>query len=1044
MSADQDLSSTSTDPSVDYRNTLHLPATDFPMRGDLAKREPQWVAQWQGETPAQGVYHRIRVATAGRPLFVLHDGPPYANGDIHIGHAVNKILKDMIVKSKVTAGFDARYVPGWDCHGMPIEIQIEKQFGKSLPTAEVQSKSRAYAEEQILRQKKDFVRLGVLGAWEAPYKTMDFRNEADEIRALKTIVEKGFVFRGLKPVNWCFDCGSALAEAEVEYADKSDLAVEVAFAASEATRQALSKIFQEHVQGHQTSTGTGTSTNAQDRSAAIAALLSGPGAAVIWTTTPWTLPANQSLNVHPEAPLALVRLTTPVATPSLAALTAKKTATEPAPVVWSAPQASNARWLLLAAARVEACLNDWGLSGEIVAEAPGAALTGLGFDHPLAEAHAGYRRKAWVIPGEYVTLDSGTGIVHCSPAYGVDDFNAWKSDDRPESEVLNPVMGDGVYAGSLALFGGQHIWKANPQVVQALASVGSLLRVTRYDHSYMHCWRHKTPIIYRATSQWFAGMDIAPAEGGGSLRERALAGIEATAFYPGWGKARLYNMIANRPDWTLSRQRQWGVPMAFLLHKETGALHPYTPAIFDVVAKAVEAGGIESWQSLSVEAILAAIKAQPQAPTPLSAEVMARTTAGASAQTLLAAAFDAQQWEKNRDTLDVWFDSGTTHATVLRGSHAAQSAFPADLYLEGSDQHRGWFHSSLLTSCMINGVPPYKALLTHGFVVDGQGRKMSKSMGNVVAPQKVSESLGAEILRLWVASTDYSGELSISDTILKRVVEAYRRIRNTLTFLLGNLSDFDPTTDAVPAAEMLDIDRYALALTAQLQRSILEDYAAFSFHPAVARLTSFCSEDLGAFYLDILKDRLYTTQKKGLPRRSAQTALWQITDSLLRLMAPILSFTSHEAWEIFRGPKGSDTVFEHAAATLPALPDEEALLARWAQIRAVRGDVLKAIEKEREAGRVGSSLQAGVEIRVGGERAAALESLQDDLRFVMITSVARLVVLAENDPQAAAEIRVWPVEDPKCGRCWHLRPDVGSHAAHPTLCGRCIENLQDA
>jgi isoleucyl-tRNA synthetase len=548
MPADQDLPSSSTDTSVDYRQTLHLPETAFPMRGDLAKREPAWVAQWQGETPEQGVYQRIRAATAGKPLFVLHDGPPYANGDIHIGHAVNKILKDMIVKSKITAGFDARYVPGWDCHGMPIEIQIEKQFGKSLPTAEVQSRSRAYAEEQILRQKKDFVRLGVLGAWEAPYKTMDFRNEADEIRALKTIVEKGFVFRGLKPVNWCFDCGSALAEAEVEYADKSDLAVEVAFSASEATRQALCKVFQRQAQADQAGAGGGLAGSRQDHSATIADVLSGPGAAVIWTTTPWTLPANQSLNVHPEAPLALVRLTSPHTAPSLAALSAKKDTsaapkdaatarTEMPPAVqdepaWSAPQATNARWLLLAAARVEACLNDWGLTGEIVAEAPGTAFTGIGFDHPLSAAHEGYRRQAWVIPGDYVTLDSGTGIVHCSPAYGVDDFHAWKSDGRPESEVLNPVMGDGVYAPSLALFGGLHIWKANPQVVQALASVGSLMRVTRYDHSYMHCWRHKTPIIYRATSQWFAGMDISPAEGGGSLRERALAGIEATAFYP--------------------------------------------------------------------------------------------------------------------------------------------------------------------------------------------------------------------------------------------------------------------------------------------------------------------------------------------------------------------------------------------------------------------------------------------------------------------------------------------------------------------------------
>ncbi len=928
----------------DYRQTLNLPQSSFPMRGDLAKREPAWVQAWQD----QGTYKRIRSLTAGRPLFVLHDGPPYANGDIHIGHAVNKILKDTIVKSKTLAGFDARYVPGWDCHGMPIEIQIEKAHGKGLPTSEVQAKSRAYANEQIGRQLSDFVRLGVLGQWDRPYKTMDFKNEADEIRALKTIVEKGFVFRGLKPVNWCFDCGSALAEAEVEYADKTDPAVEVAFEADETSASDLSKAF-------------GCS------------LPPGLGATVIWTTTPWTLPANQALNIHPEHEMALVQLTGD----------------------------HRLSWLVLAAARVEACLQDWGLEGQVLARCAGIRLQGIAFRHPLWMADAAYQRHAPVFCAEYVSLDSGTGVVHAAPAYGVDDFQCCKANGMRDQDILNPVMGDGCYVSGLALFGGLHIWKANPLIVKALEAAGSLIQSKSYPHSYMHCWRHKTPIIYRATNQWFAGMDVQPKDGGPSLRELALAGIEQTAFFPAWGKARLSAMIANRPDWTLSRQRQWGVPMAFLIHKETGALHPDTPAILEKVAQLVESQGIEAWQTVAVADLIDQ---------------------------------DVDLYVKNPDTLDVWFDSGTTHQTVLRGSHAEESGFPADLYLEGSDQHRGWFHSSLLTSCMINGVPPYRALLTHGFVVDGQGRKMSKSMGNVIAPQKVTNEMGADILRLWVASTDYSGELSISDTILKRVVEAYRRIRNSMTFLLGNLSDFDPEQDSLPTNELLELDRYALALTASLQKEILGHYADYSFHPAMARLTSFFSEDLGAFYLDVLKDRLYTTRADGKPRRSAQTALFRMTDALVRLMAPVLSFTAHEAWTILQ-PK-AETLFAQTAADLSDCEDA-ALLNRWQQIREVRAEVMRALETRREAGEIGAALQAEVQITAPTQTAELLASLQSELRFVMMTSAAEVRAHAADQ----IEVLVSPSIHQKCGRCWHFSDSVGQQASHPSLCARCVTNL---
>jgi isoleucyl-tRNA synthetase len=920
------------------------------MRGDLAKREPGWVAEWEEKK----IYAAIRQASEGRPKFVLHDGPPYANGDIHIGHAVNKILKDIIVKSRNMAGFDAVYVPGWDCHGMPIEIQIEKKYGKNLPVAEVQAKARAYALEQIDRQRTDFKRLGVLGDWDNPYLTMNFSNEADEVRALARILDKGYVFRGLKPVNWCFDCGSALAEAEVEYADRKDPSIYTAFPFTDTASVAR----------------------------AFGLPTTGQGAIVIWTTTPWTIPANQALNVHPDIEYALVQLDEPRAT---------------------------GRFLILAQERVTACLTDWELTGSVVATAPGSALAGLEFAHPLAQAHEGYKRVAPVYLGDYVTTESGTGVVHSSPAYGIEDFVSCKQHGLSDEQILNPVMGDGHYIDTLPLFGGQMIWKANPLIVEALKLAGTLLQTSPITHSYMHCWRHKTPIIYRATSQWFAGMDRQPKQGK-TLRETALEGIDNTAFYPAWGRARLHAMIANRPDWTLSRQRQWGVPMAFFVHKQTGELHPRTVELLEEVARRIEKGGIEAWQSLNPAELLGD---------------------------------EAAMYEKNRDTLDVWFDSGTTHATVLggqdhtlKGSHADQLTWPADLYLEGSDQHRGWFHSSLLTGCMLYGRPPYKALLTHGFVVDGKGRKMSKSVGNVIAPQKVSDSLGAEILRLWTASTDYSGELSISDEILKRVVEGYRRIRNTLKFLLGNIHDFNPQTDAIALNDLFEIDRYALTMTAAMQHSVLAHYERYEFHPAVARLQIFCSEDLGAFYLDVLKDRLYTTGANSLARRSAQTAVHHITHALLRLMAPILSFTAEEAWKDLHPGTNVSTIFTELYHQLPEAADAAELTSKWDRLRSLRAEAMKKIEEVRTAGDIGSSLAAELDIYAGGEDLALLQSLGDDLRFVLI--VSRATVHAD---QGETRIKVTPTSHAKCERCWHHRDDVGTNTDHPTLCGRCSDNL---
>ncbi len=933
------------DPKTDYKLTLNLRETPFPMRGDLARREPAWIKRWQDTH----LYERLRAKCAGRPKFVLHDGPPYANGDIHIGHAVNKILKDLVVKSKTLAGFDAPYTPGWDCHGLPIEHQIEKKYGRNLEPNKARALCRQYAAEQIERQKSDFQRLGVLGDWERPYKTMEPATEGAEIRALATIWKHGLLYRGLKPVNWCIDCGSALAEAEVEYEDKTSQAIDVAFEAVD---------------------------NAKVARAFDAENSAVPMSAVIWTTTPWTLPGNQAIAAHPDFIYELV--------------------------------ATERGALILAAELREACLERYGLEAKrILGRATGVALEGLAFRHPfMGSGGASRPREVPIVIGGHVTLEAGTGLVHTAPAHGAEDFDMGV---KFGLSLDQPVDDFGRFKPNVPHVAGIGVREAEKPILELLQKAGALLHRDALRHSYPHCWRHKTPIIFRATTQWFIGMDKPsnvgqPGTEGRTLRELARHAINNTRFYPAWGRSRIMAMIDNRPDWTLSRQRNWGTPLPFFLDRETGEPHPDTGALLEKAADLVSKGGVEAWFAASCADF----------------------------------GVDESRYRKIDDTVDVWFDSGTTHYTVLRNLEGQK--YPADMYLEGSDQHRGWFQSSLLTGCGMDGRAPYNSLLTHGFCVDGQGRKMSKSLGNVVAPQKVSDTLGAEILRLWVASADYSGELFISDEILKRVVESYRRIRNTLRFLLANTADFDPAKHELPVAQWLEIDRYALALTREMAGACMADYARFEFHVVAQRLQTFCSEDLGGFWLDVLKDRLYTAGAASPARRSAQSALHHVTQMLLRLMAPILSFTAEEAWEVLNpAPAGAppDSIFFHTwKDLLPGQEGEAQLLARWKRVREIRAQVTKRLEESRAAGAIGSSLQAEVVVTAAGEDLELLRSLGDDLKFVLITSAAQAREGAELDVEVRASSHA------KCERCWHWRSDVGAESRHPTVCGRCVSNLE--
>ncbi|WP_439100698.1 isoleucine--tRNA ligase [Congregibacter sp.] len=922
----------------DYKDTLNLPTTGFPMKANLAQREPARIKQWQ----EMGLYHRIREARAGRPKFILHDGPPYANGDLHVGHAVNKVLKDIIVKYKTLDGFDSPYVPGWDCHGLPIELNVEKKVGKpgvKLSAAEFREKCRAYAQRQIDNQREDFVRMGIIGDWENPYLTMNFDFEADIVRTLGRLVERGHVHKGFKPVHWCLDCGSALAEAEVEYADKQSSAIDVAFAAVDAS--AIN-----HACGLDDDAGV---------------------TVPIWTTTPWTLPANRAVSVHPDLDYVLI--------------------------------AGNDQRLLVAEALAESCASRYGLGEpDILGRCKGRDIEHQLLQHPFLD------RQVPVILGEHVTVEAGTGLVHTAPAHGQDDYIVGM---RYDLSVDNPVGPNGVFREDTALFGGQHVFKANSNIVAALEERGVLLHHQDYQHSYPHCWRHKTPLIFRATPQWFVRMH----ENG--LLDAAQKAVDGVQWVPEWGRARIESMLSERPDWCISRQRTWGVPITLFVHKETAELHPDTPALMEQVATRIQKTGIEAWFSLEARELLGE---------------------------------DAEHYAKVTDTLDVWFDSGVTHACVLRRREELSS--PADLYLEGSDQHRGWFQSSLLTGIGAYGEAPFKAVLTHGFTVDGDGRKMSKSIGNIIPARKAMNDNGADILRLWLASTDYRNEVAVSDEIIKRTGDSYRRIRNTARFMLANLSGFDPAEHLLADEELLPLDRWAVDSAARLQEDLRQAYDAYQFHQVCHRLHNYCSGEMGGFYLDIIKDRQYTTRADSLARRSAQTALYRIADAMARWMAPILSFTAEELWENLPGEREDSVLLASWGAPLLRLSRKDKLDAQyWDALIAVRTAVNKQLETLRAAGELRGSLDAAVTLYCDGQLAERLAGLGNELRFVLITSAAEVAPLASAGADAAEteveglRLSVTVSDAEKCERCWHRCADIGEHEAHPTLCGRCVSNV---
>ncbi len=918
----------------DYKSTLNLPETGFPMRGNLAQREPEMLKKWTKDD----LYQKIRTARAGREQFILHDGPPYANGDIHIGHSVNKILKDIIVKSKTISGFDAPYVPGWDCHGLPIEHNVEKKLGKAgvkVPYAQFRKACRDYAAKQVAGQKADFIRLGVLGEWDNPYLTMNFETEADIIRSLGKIAENGHLVKGFKPVYWSVVGGSALAEAEVEYQDKTSNAIDVAYTAVDSA--AIAKTF-------------GVDTTADI-------------SFVIWTTTPWTLPASQAVSVHGDLEYALVKF--------------------------------DGRVCVFAEALVRDAMKRYEVEDfEILGHAKGAEFEHMLLNHPF------YDRQVPILLGDHVTVDAGTGNVHTAPDHGMDDFVVGQ---KYGIKTLNLIDDNGIYRADTPLFAGAHVYKVDDQILALLRENNALVKADKLFHSYPHCWRTKTPLIFRATPQWFISMSK---EG---LLESALAAVKDVEWLPEWGEARIENMLNASPDWCISRQRTWGVPIALFIHKETGDLHPNTSALIEQVALRVEQKGIEAWFELEESELLGD---------------------------------DAVHYKKVTDTLDVWFDSGVTHYSVVE--RRANLRFPADLYLEGSDQHRGWFQSSLKTSIAMNNQAPYKQVLTHGFTVDAKGKKMSKSLGNVMSPQKVVNQLGADILRLWVSATDFSAEMSVSDEILKRTAESYRRIRNTVRFLLSNLVGFNPESDLVAPADMVAIDRWVVDRAAKVQEAIVADYDTYSLHAIYQKLQQFCIVDLGGFYLDIIKDRQYTCAPDSNARRSAQTAMYHMLEAMLRWLAPITSFTADEAWGYMPGDRESTVFITEWYQGLDKLEGAVSVTdADWEQIMLVKTAVNKAIEAARNEGVIRGSLDAEVVLSAEPELTNLLQTFGDELRFVLITSGATV----GDHPEAKVSdldglsIAVIKSEHEKCERCWHHREDVGQNDAHPTLCGRCIVNV---
>ena len=928
---------------TDYKDTLNLPETAFPMRASLAQREPAMLDDWY----ASDLYGQIRSRAAGRPKFTLVDGPPYANGDIHLGHAVNKILKDIVVKARTLAGFDALYIPGWDCHGLPIELQVEKKYGKvgdKLDARAFRAACREYALRQVDSQRKDFKRLGVLADWDRPYLTLDPAFEAEQVRGFAKIIANGHLQRGYKPVHWCLDCASALAEAEVEYQNKTSVAIDVRFAVLDCV-ELLER--------------AGTSLKALNAEEAL------PASIPIWTTTAWTLPANQAVALGGELPYLLVE----------AMLNGRR------------------ELLVLAESLAEEALVRYGAtSSQVIAEFKGSRLHGLQLQHPF------YDRRVPVINADFVTIETGTGAVHIAPGHGHDDFAAGLANDLP---LDNPVGGNGVYLPATEIFAGQHIKAAGKAIIELLAERGNLLHQNAFVHSYPHCWRHKSPLIFRATPQWFVSLDQ------NGLRAAALRAIDDVEWIPGWGRARIVAMVEGRPDWCISRQRTWGVPIPLFVHRETGDLHPDTPALLEQVADRIGEHSLDAWFGMDPADLLGAA---------------------------------AADYDKVVDTMDVWMDSGMVHHCLSQTR--PEVAPQADLYIEGSDQHRGWFQSSLLTSVAMHDRAPYRQCMTHGFTVDEKGHKMSKSLGNTIAPQQVVNNLGADILRLWVAATDYSGEMSASDEILKRMADSYRRIRNTARFLLGNLAGFDPATDKVAIDELVDLDRWAVQRTAELQATIIGVYENYAFHRVYQELHNFCVVDMGGFYLDILKDRLYTTGADSHARRSAQTAMYYISEAMVRWLAPILSFTAEEIWSELPGERPASVFLAEFADTSFTAHSE----IDWPALIRVREAVAKALEDLRDGGGIGSALEARVTVYADGALRATLESLGDELRFVFITSGADVRPLADAPEDAAKDegfsVRVAASADAKCIRCWHRRDDVGSDAAHPEICGRCVSNIE--
>jgi isoleucyl-tRNA synthetase len=933
---------------ADYKNTINLPNTGFPMKADLANREPKTLAHWD----EIGVYEKIRAASKGRPPFILTDGPPYANGAIHLGHAVNKVLKDIIVKSRTLDGYDAPYVPGWDCHGLPIEMQVEKthgRVGQKIQPKAFRAACREYAYKQVDAQRADFKRLGVLGDWDHPYLTMMPHYEAEQLRAFAVIIENGHVYKGYKPVHWCLNCRSALAEAEVEYEDKTSPSVYVRFEVIDRADLALR--FADAL------------TDQSDL------LVDVPTSVAIWTTTPWTLPANRAVAVHPQFDYALVEF-----------------------------ELEHARERLLVANElVKSIMHTLGIADwTVLAEIKGAALEYLRLKHPI------YDREVPVILADHVTLDAGTGAVHTAPGHGLDDYVVGR---RYNLEVDNPVGPDGCFLPGTPLFAGEQVFDANAHVIEVLGERGRLLKGEPYHHSYPHCWRHKTPVIFRATPQWFISMDQA------GLRKGALEAISHVDWMPAWGEQRISSMIAGRPDWCVSRQRTWGVPIPLFVDKVSGELHPRTAELIEEVAKRVERDGIDAWFDLDAQSLLGV---------------------------------DAAQYDQSSDVMDVWFDSGVAHHCV--GQLRPEIAARADLYLEGSDQHRGWFQSSLLTSVAMHGRAPYRAVLTHGFTVDEKGRKMSKSLGNILVPQKLTSTLGADVLRLWIAATDYANEISVSDEILKRMADSYRRMRNTLRFLLGNLHGFDPETHAVSWHSLVAIDQWAISKSFALQNDVVTAFRNYEFHDIYQKVHNFCVVELGGFYLDIIKDRLYTTGAESVPRRSAQTAMYHVAEAMVRWLAPILSFTAEEVWSFLPGAR-NESVFLNDWHRFPAGAERSADI-DWPALITLKADVARELERLRSAGAIGAPLEAEVAIFAPSGQAQRYAALHDELRFLLITSQAR-VIETDAPPADAVQtqaegvwIEVKPTAQPKCVRCWHLRSDVGTDPRHPELCARCIVNIE--